>query len=142
MKWEKTVSEAPAPSEMFAWLEIPIITQVRVLIAHGIPESLSKAASLLNEFLSMSKKCRFVNQTIEGLVLQALLLKKQGDMKEALKIMNEVVFLAGSGNWIRPFIEAGPEMADLLNHLPESESRSSFLERVRKKFKNMHYDNQ
>ena len=119
MEWERTVDYDPSFAALFVWIEVPILTKARVLVASGTPESLGKASELLNKFMIISRRYHLVNQTIEALVLNSLLLKKQGNLKEAMEALTEVVTLAEPGRWIRPFVEAGPVMTDMLKELRE-----------------------
>jgi LuxR family maltose regulon positive regulatory protein len=112
------------------WLEVPAITQARVLIAAGDEESLRKATELLKAIRHESDTYRFANQTIETMVLQALTLEKQGHTDEALATLQEAVTLAEPGGWIRPFVEAGPLMADLLNQLRQQDVAPDYIDQI------------
>ena len=50
---------------------------------------------------------------IDVLVLQALLHVAQGDESQALEKLVAALALAEPGGFIRPFLDQGPEMADL-----------------------------
>jgi LuxR family maltose regulon positive regulatory protein len=56
---------------------------------------------------------------IEVLVLQAMERVAQGDPPQALEKLAEALALAEPGGFIRPFLEKGPEMADLLGRIVE-----------------------
>jgi LuxR family maltose regulon positive regulatory protein len=98
-------------------MEIPALTQIRVLIASGRSASLKKAEGLLEVFLKVSEEYHLVNQIIEASVLKSLLLAKQEQVEKALEVLAEVISLAEPGHFIRPFIEAGPAMQGLLEKL-------------------------
>jgi LuxR family maltose regulon positive regulatory protein len=101
------------------WLEIPVITQCRVLIAEGSDAGLQEAEKKLQECLRLSQAQHNTFQMIGIMALQALALQKQGREDEALAVLEEVVDLARPGGWIRPFVESGPTMEGLLKRLAE-----------------------
>jgi LuxR family maltose regulon positive regulatory protein len=130
IKWAPSIDESPAPSVLFTWLEIPSITQARVLIADGTGPNLIKATELLHMLRRMAQAYRFTNQIIEVAVLQSMALEKLGRSDEALIVLEEVVALAGPGGWVRPFIEAGPPMADLLKQLQRQNVAVDYIQRI------------
>ena len=130
IEWVHSINETPVPSALFMWLEIPSITQARVLIADGTEASLVKAIELLDTLAQLAQTCRFTNQTIEIAVLQTMALDKLGRDGEALAALKEVVALAGPLGWIRPFVEAGPPMVDLLTRLRQQNVSVDYIERI------------
>ncbi len=111
------IHDTPMPGNLFMWLESPPITKARVLVAHGSPESLESAVRLLGDIRHQSETCRFTCQTIEVTLIEALLLERQGLTEKALTALGKVVAVAVPLGWIRPFIEAGPSMENLLMQL-------------------------
>lgn len=128
--WARSVYEDTAPAALFMWLEVPGITQARVLIAEGTIESLGKATDLLNEVQRHSENCRFGNQVIECTLLQAMALEKMGHSDEAIQALKKVVALAESMGWVRPFYEAGPPIVNLLSQVQARGKPTEYVQRL------------
>ena len=110
--------ESPHPLENMAWwLEIPAVTHCRVLVTIGTEASLQEAEKELQGYLDLNKANYNTCQMIHILVLLALVYKKQDRTDESLTILEQAIAMANPGGWIRPFIELGPPMADLLKRL-------------------------
>ena len=102
---------------MVFWLEVPVITQCRVLLAEGTDAGLQEAENKLQECLRLSRAQHSTFQMISIMVLQALALQRQGRTDEALAVLEEAVDLARPGGFIRPFVESGPTVEGLLKRL-------------------------
>jgi LuxR family maltose regulon positive regulatory protein len=112
---------------MFIFLEIPGITQCRVLLAEGSDESLREGEKRLQEYLRLSQTQHNTFQMIVIMVLQALAFQKQGRTDDALAVLETAVDLARPGGFIRPFVELGPTMEGLLKRLAEKNVASGYI---------------
>lgn len=126
-EWEKSAGETLTMAGLFMWLEVPTITQVRVLLATGTPACLKKAGTLIEEVMRISRECHFTNHVIEGLVLKALLHAKRKSIREAKETLSEAISLSEPGGWIRPFKEAGSEMIQLLTDMRPDSAYLDFI---------------
>ena len=125
-----SVSEEITPGTLFLWLECPNITRARVFIATQTEQSLRAATDVLHNLRSHSEGWFFSCTTIEIAVLQALVLELQGRQDEAESILVEAIDLARPGGWVRPFVEAGPVMAGMLQRLEEQADEREYVDRV------------
>jgi LuxR family maltose regulon positive regulatory protein len=91
---------------------------------------LKAATESLRNLKQQCEEWRFTCQIIEIAVLQALALKKRGRADEALDALKDAVALAEPGGWIRPFVEAGQTMADLLMRLRQQNVSVDYIERI------------
>ena len=60
-------------------------------------------------------------------MLQALLFDAREKENEALSILEQAIALAEPGGFIRPFLDLGPNMADLLNRLAKRETDTKYI---------------
>lgn len=134
LQWACSFDAMPAAVELAMWLEVPVLTRARVLIADASTAHLALAADLLRTVRQQAEACCYVPQMIEAQVLQSLALEKQGSTVEALEVLNEAVELAEPGGWIRPFIEIGPTMAGMLARLPDQQRETRFVTQIRSNF--------
>jgi len=130
LSWVEEFNEKPSFAGMFFWLEVPWITKAKVLIAKGTTESLKRAIKLLQELVELADSSNLVYQTIEIKILLSLAFEKQKQFDEAMILLGKAVTLAKSLGWIRPFIEAGPEMSILLKKIRSNEWDDSFVDNV------------
>ena len=62
--------------------------------------------------------------------METLALKKQGRSGEALDTLHEALAMAEPGGWIRPFVEAGPPMVELIRALSVEHVATAFVEKI------------
>jgi len=129
LRWLE-MAAPPGVEVMTYWLEIPCVTWCRALIAEGSATSLKEAVERLHEYAEMNKAHHNTCQTIDILVLLSLALEKQGHTEEALLILDEGQALAKPGRFIRPFVEPGSPVAELLRRLLKQLPENLFTREV------------
>lgn len=123
--WAKTF-DAGNPSHAYMFF-IPESAKAKVLIIQKTKTSLNQAKKLLtqlNRFLKSTHNTIFL---IDVLLLQALLCDHLGEESKAFKKLTEALALAESGRIIRPFVDLGRKMADLLNRLARQDISVKYI---------------
>lgn len=128
--WLEMVDLATDPGVMFFWLEVPHITQCRILIAQGSKASLQEAGEKLAEYVKTNKAQNNTRQLIELLLLQSLVYHKQSRSNRSLATLTDAIALAEPGGFIRPFLDVGPEMAGLLVRLSQRRVAPAYIARI------------
>jgi LuxR family maltose regulon positive regulatory protein len=129
-QWVQSFNQPPNFPTMFCWLEVPAITQARVLVSISSEQSLQTAMELLHHLWQGTEALRYTGQMIEIEVLQVLALERQGHHQQALSMLETVVAMAEPGGIMRPFIELGAPMAVLLRQLPRQDSQRYFIQQL------------
>jgi LuxR family maltose regulon positive regulatory protein len=129
-RWLEATDFSFDTGTMYCWLEVPRITQCRVLVAQGTMTALREAKEKLREHLEFSQATHNTPKTIEILLLQAMVCQKQGQTDEALAVLEHAVALAWPGGYIRPFVNLGKRMADLLRHLLQHGKAVDYIGRI------------
>ncbi|MGD8530583.1 MAG: LuxR C-terminal-related transcriptional regulator [Syntrophobacterales bacterium] len=128
--WARSADvDCHAPAMLF-WLEIPCVTKARVQIAEGTEESIYEALEALSALRPQVESIHSTYQAIDIRILQSLALARQGHTEKALSELEEAVALATPGGWIRPFVEAGPPMTDMLQQLHKQNVAVGYIERL------------
>ncbi len=115
---------------MFYFLEIPRLTECRVLIAQATPASLAEAIQKLNGFEQQNIDEHNKHQLIEILLLQALAYQKQNQSEQALEALARAITLGEPGGWIRPFVDGGSEISQLLNKLAAQQGQTGYVSKI------------
>jgi LuxR family maltose regulon positive regulatory protein len=111
----------------FIWLELPRLTQCRVLIAQETPTSLQFATEKLQAYRQIGVETHNTLKLVEILSLESLAHLKRGRQDEALAALKAAVRLAAPARLIRPFVELGPEIAGILSDLNRSFVAQDFV---------------
>ncbi len=132
--WAHSYDAAAHAPSMLMWLEIPVITQLRVMIIAGSHESMQQASESLAMLRQSAEAIHNTYQSIDLLALQSLTLEKLGRADEAVDVLQQAIKLGEPGSWIRPFVELGEQMAGLLRRLGEREGFTEYLNLILDKF--------
>ncbi len=97
-----------------ASLFAPEIVQARILAKSNDPHSHRKAQDILNIMIPFFEDRNDKNVLIRALVIQAVLYSKNGDSINAVKTIQRLSQLSCIGSYIRPYIEFGEIMKNLL----------------------------
>jgi LuxR family maltose regulon positive regulatory protein len=125
-----SIDEEPGTGSFFVWLELPHVTHCRQLIATGSDDSLEEAAERLDALREAAGAIHNTFHLIDILVLKALAFYKRSRREEALKILEQALNLATPGGWIRPFLEPGHPMPDMLTRLKKQNVAGDFIDKI------------
>jgi LuxR family maltose regulon positive regulatory protein len=128
--WLETADISSDAGTMFFFIDLPRITQCRVLVAQGTEDSWQKANEKLQEYWQMCHATHNTPKMIELLLLQVQVHYKQAQTDEALAALERAITLAEPGGWIRPFVEAGSELIRPLTQLAGREGVSNCLGKI------------
>jgi LuxR family maltose regulon positive regulatory protein len=117
VRWLRTVDLSADAGIMLWWLEVPRLTECRVLMAQGSQAGLQQAIEKLARYERENQAVHNTCQRVVILPLLALAHQKLQRLDPALDTLGRAVALAQPGGFMRPFVELGPEMADLLQAL-------------------------
>jgi len=126
-RWQRSLRKTPGNPIMLFFLEIPAITECRVLIAMGSDAGLKEAVERLEDLRQNSKAWRNTCQVMEIMVLQTLAVYRQRRLDESLDLLEQAVAIAEPTGLVRPFVELGAPMADLLNRLIKKNVAVDFI---------------
>ena len=129
-RWQRSFRGAWNVPAMILFPEQPAITECRVLIAAGTESGLREALNKLLSLECATSQLHYDGQTLEILALKALALQKQKHEPQALQTLQEALAMADSGSWVRPFVELGRPMADLLERLRSHKRRDEQMDRI------------
>jgi LuxR family maltose regulon positive regulatory protein len=130
VRWLGMADLTSDPDVMFFFLEVPHITQCRILIAQGSKTSLQEAGEKLAVYRKTNETQNNTRQLIDILLLQTLIYQKQSQSDKALAALARAITLAEPGGFVRPFLELGPEMAELLVRLSKRGVAPEYISRI------------
>jgi LuxR family maltose regulon positive regulatory protein len=130
VRWLHT-ADLPAPRGLMVfWLEIPHITECRVLIAAGSDDDLALASEKLAQYLQENREAHNVMRQIELLILQTVVYLKQQQLTAAASVLEEAITLAMPGGWLFPFLETKKALVPLLETLRRQNVAPDYTGRI------------
>ena len=109
---------------------MPHLTPSRILVAKRTAESLREADGILARLYDYHVGIHNTRTLIDILALQTLLYGFQGEEAKAFGSLQQGLILAQPGNFIRPFLDQGPEMENILGRLVKQNPRLNFGSRI------------
>lgn len=113
--WAESFDPEPIGSALHFYVPQP--TLAKVYLAQNTKASKEQAAVLLGRMESVYTAIHNRRALIPVLALKTLLYDAQGDETAALSALEQAVALSEPGGVIRPFLDLGPKMANLLSRL-------------------------
>jgi LuxR family maltose regulon positive regulatory protein len=126
--WVDGVSFAPAPDMDFA-IE-PHLTRLRVLLATRKPQDKETALRETEALLCVARDLHNKRRAIQLYALQAMAQDALGNRAHALDSLAQAVSWGEAGGFLRTFLELGPGMARLLNHLQTQGKSAAYIQRI------------
>ena len=115
---------------LFLWLEVPRITACRLLIGGQDPADvrvgLQRLGQLRDAALSTHNTCHLIGID----VLRAAGYQRLGQDEQAYKALDNALDQAVPSGWIRPFVDAGTPIADLLRAAGPRHPQQAFIARL------------
>jgi len=120
----------PLPFDPGYRFYVPQLTYIKVLLAEKSPQSLQQAADLLPDLNAHYAAIHNTRFLIDVLALQALLFKALGQESKALETLNEALELAEPAGFIRPFLDLGKPMAELLEKVAAKKPDRMYVNQI------------
>jgi LuxR family maltose regulon positive regulatory protein len=108
----------------------------KVLLAQKTTESIQQAAVLLSRLQDFYTSIHNRPFLINVLLLQALLHDARSEESKTLSVLERTITLAEPGGFIRPFLDLGAKMADLLNRLTKQNIAIKYVGQIMAAFRN------
>jgi LuxR family maltose regulon positive regulatory protein len=132
--WARKTPTIPlAPAYRFY---TPHLTLPGILLARRTAKSLSEADALLSRMHDYYASIHSTRVLIDVLVLQARVHVALRDESLALEKLAEALALAEPGGFIRPFLDQGSKMADLLSRLKKQNPTLQYARKILAAFDN------
>jgi LuxR family maltose regulon positive regulatory protein len=126
---------APAPHGMQRFFNAEL-TSIRVIMARNTPQSLKSAAEQLDLMHKLLGRIHHRRLMIDVLGMKALLADALNQESTAFEKLSEALTLAEPGEFIRPFLDLGHQMSDLLKRLARQKPDLKYTERILAAFSN------
>ncbi len=112
------------------------LTSIKIMVARNTPKSLKYAAEQLDSMQKLLGRIHHRRLMIDVLGMQALLVDALKQESTAFEKLSEALTLAEPGQIIRPFLDLGHPLADLLKRLAKQKPDVKYAERILAAFSN------
>jgi LuxR family maltose regulon positive regulatory protein len=126
-KWLKLADMSFIPGNLMSDIEVPRLTECRVLLAHNDPVKTGEALQKLLGHLKLAERINNTPFLIKTLVLLAVAYNKQQNNKSAEDVLTQALQKAHGEKWIFPFVESGKEIQHLLTSLEADGTLKKFI---------------
>ncbi|KPJ76375.1 MAG: hypothetical protein AMJ54_12005 [Deltaproteobacteria bacterium SG8_13] len=124
----------PEPLAPMLRFYLPHLTWTKVLLAQNTDTARRKAADMLDKMSVFFTSTRNLAVLIDVKLRQALLWDGQGEKETARDALQQAIALAQPGGQIRPFLDLGSPMAELLGRLVDENIASEYIMQVMEAF--------
>jgi LuxR family maltose regulon positive regulatory protein len=131
--WAKTFD--PDPFSVAYRFYVPQITLAKWFLAQDSKKGQRQAADLLSRLHDFFASSHNSSLLIDVLALQALLYHARGNEAEALSALDRAITLAEPGGFIRPFLDLGPKMMNLLSRLARQDTAVKYVGQIMAAFR-------
>jgi LuxR family maltose regulon positive regulatory protein len=126
LRWLHQAEPMPDAGPMVR-VEIPQLTQARVLLAQRTAEATCQALEHLSHLHQLAASYSNTTRLVEILALTAIAHDQLGDQAEAIDCLQAAVALAEPGRFVRTFLDLGPELARLLSTLARQGNTTGYI---------------
>jgi LuxR family maltose regulon positive regulatory protein len=124
----------PRPLQAIPRFFVPQHTWLRVLLAEGSEESRSRAGVFLADWQPHVQRLHHTRCEIDTLILRAFWARTEGEGPAAEAALACAVARARLGGVVRPFLDAGPGLMELLDRLTLDGDDAAFAADIRAAF--------
>lgn len=115
-----------AAIQLAAAHDLPL-SQARIALAESDPTA---AMAQLAPIRQQAEANDWADLRLQVVILQALVDQKAGENEQAIQTVSEALALAAQGGLLRPFVDAGPSMATLLQQAVQESVLPHFAQQV------------
>lgn len=126
---------APAPHGMHRFFNAEL-SFIKIMMARNTPLSLKTAVNQLDSLEKLFSEIHHRRLMIDTLGMQALLNDSLGQESTAFENLCQALALAEPGGFIRPMLDLGNQMGDLLKRLMEQKADIKYGEKILVAFQN------
>lgn len=127
MVWAKQSDFSIDPLSIFLWVEVLPITKARILVSSDNSSDQSIAVELLEEVRSAVSAVHIKCHDLDILLLLSVGYYKLNLQEKWQTHLMKAIEIAQPQNWLRPFVEIGKQLLEMIDMLPKKDKHISFL---------------